>query len=150
MNLDSSILDTLKIAAPCSASWADMKGDERVRFCPHCQLHVYNISSMVPEEAEALIQKTEGRLCVRFFKRADGTVLTRNCPVGLARANAAKRLASRLAACLGLVFTVSAGTCMGAVAVRREPVQQQKPTSSQPVDAADENTAAPSVPKPVR
>ena len=25
----------------------------------------------------------EGRLCVRYYNRADGTILTQNCPVGL-------------------------------------------------------------------
>jgi hypothetical protein len=34
-------------------------------------------------EAEALAAKTEGRRCVRFYVRADGTVLTDDCPVGL-------------------------------------------------------------------
>ena len=38
---------------------------------------------MKREEAEALLLTTEGRLCVRFYRRADGTILTQNCPVGL-------------------------------------------------------------------
>jgi hypothetical protein len=42
-------------------------------------LNVYNLSEMSQESAEALIAETEGRLCVRFYQRADGTVLTRDC-----------------------------------------------------------------------
>jgi len=38
---------------------------------------------MTREEAEDLIRRTDGRLCVRFYKRRDGTILTKNCPVGL-------------------------------------------------------------------
>jgi hypothetical protein len=34
-------------------------------------------------EAEALVEKTEGRMCVRFYVRGDGMVLTDDCPVGL-------------------------------------------------------------------
>ena len=81
----TSPLDHLKIAAPCSADWDQMFSfeDERVRFCSHCNLNVYNLSGMSRQEAEALITKTEGRLCVRFYRRADGSVLTQNCPVGL-------------------------------------------------------------------
>jgi TonB family protein len=38
---------------------------------------------MTTEEAEDLIRKAEGSLCVRFYRRRDGTILTSNCPVGL-------------------------------------------------------------------
>jgi len=55
---------------------------ERVRHCGECKLNVYNLSEMTQTEAEGLIRKHEGRLCVRYYQRADGTVLTRNCPVG--------------------------------------------------------------------
>lgn len=79
----NSPLDRVKIAAPCPADWNQMFGSERVRFCSQCNLNVYNLSGMTRSEAEALLVKTEERLCVRFFRRADGTILTQNCPVGL-------------------------------------------------------------------
>jgi hypothetical protein len=56
---------------------------ERIRHCSQCQLNVYNLSAMTRAEAEALVGRAEGRLCVRFYRRADGTILTQNCPVGL-------------------------------------------------------------------
>jgi hypothetical protein len=59
------------------------KGTTRFRFCKQCWKHVYNLSAMSRLEAEALAAKTEGRRCVRFYVRADGTVLTDDCPVGL-------------------------------------------------------------------
>jgi len=71
-----------RIASPCSTDWNQMKGDDRVRFCEDCKLHVYNFSAMTPPEIEALISKREGRLCARLYQRPDGTTLTRNCPVG--------------------------------------------------------------------
>jgi len=79
----NSPLNNLTIAAPCSANWDEMSGSEQVRFCSHCNLNVYNLSGMSKNEAESLIARTEGRLCVRFYQRTDGTILTRNCPVGL-------------------------------------------------------------------
>ncbi len=53
-----------------------MIGGDRVRFCGQCQLNVYNLSAMSRYEAESLIARTEGRLCVRFFRRKDGSILT--------------------------------------------------------------------------
>jgi hypothetical protein len=80
-----SPLQNLKIASPCSADWDAMLGDERKRFCGECKLNVYNLSSMSQREAEDLVANAEGRLCVRFYRRIDGTVITENCPVGWAR-----------------------------------------------------------------
>lgn len=81
----SNPLKHVQIAAPCQANWDEMYafGGERVRHCSQCQRNVYNLSAMPREEAETLLLKTEGRLCVRFYRRADGTILTQNCPVGL-------------------------------------------------------------------
>jgi hypothetical protein len=87
-------LEHVKVAAPCPADWGRMAGDERVRYCDRCSLHVYNLSGMTRREAEALVTNAEGRLCVRFYRRPDGTILTRNCPVGL---SALKRRAAHAA-----------------------------------------------------
>lgn len=76
-------LDTVQVASPCSASWDAMEGDDHVRFCLQCQHHVYNLSALKNADAEALVRHTEGRLCVRFYRRPDGTVMTSDCPVGL-------------------------------------------------------------------
>ena len=62
-----------------------MTGDARARFCADCKLNVYNLSELSTDEARELIREKEGQLCVRFFTRADGTVLTRDCPVGISR-----------------------------------------------------------------
>jgi hypothetical protein len=90
----TSTLDNVRVAAPCSADWDTMFGNERIRFCEQCQLNVYNISEMSKAEAERLIGQAEGRLCVRFYRRRDGSIITRNCPVGL---RAIKRRLSRVA-----------------------------------------------------
>ena len=71
-----SPLNNVKIASPCSADWNEMYGDNRKRFCGDCKLNVYNLSGMTKTEAESLIINSEGRLCVRFYERADGSVIT--------------------------------------------------------------------------
>lgn len=81
----NSPLDKVRVAAPCNADWEAMIGNDRSRFCGQCSLHVYNLSSMTRAAAESLIARSEGRLCVRFFRRADGSIITKNCPVGLRR-----------------------------------------------------------------
>lgn len=75
-------LSNVKIASPCSANWDEMAGDNRKRFCGDCKMNVYNLSGMSENEAKNLLQNTEGRLCVRFYSRPDGSVLTEDCPVG--------------------------------------------------------------------
>lgn len=102
-------LANITIAAPCSADWNEMRGTDRIRFCGQCQLNVYNLSEMSRPEAENLIQKTEGRLCVRFYRRADGTVLTRNCPTGLRAVRRRLRKVSIAALSLAVSFCAGIG-----------------------------------------
>jgi len=73
----------VEVAAPCKADWDQMIGSAQMRFCGQCNLNVYNLSGMSRDEAESLIARNEGRLCVRFYRRTDGSIITRDCPVGL-------------------------------------------------------------------
>ena len=77
------LLDEVRVAAPCPKRWDDMLGGDRVRFCRSCEKNVYNLSEMTRDEAENLLQTHEGGLCVHFYRRSDGTIMTQNCPVGL-------------------------------------------------------------------
>ena len=77
------LLDDVMIAAPCNVGWESMHGDDRVRFCDKCELNVYNISAMSDREAEELLQINGSKVCLRLYRRADGTIITDNCPVGL-------------------------------------------------------------------
>ncbi len=80
----TNALDNIKIASPCPADWNEMHGNERKRFCSECKLNVYNLSDMTRREAENFLINSEGRVCVKYYKRKDGSVLTQNCPVGWA------------------------------------------------------------------
>ena len=87
-------LNNIRIASPCSANWDEMFGDERKRYCSDCKLNVYNLSDMTQTEAENFLINAEGRVCIKFYRRTDGTVLTQDCPVGW---QGLKKRVSRLA-----------------------------------------------------
>jgi hypothetical protein len=98
-------LEQLRIANPCPARWEEMEGDDRVRFCGACKKNVYNLSALQRSEAEALVASREGKMCATFFRRADGTVLTADCPVGQrkARVRLLRRVMMAAATFLGLL-----------------------------------------------
>lgn len=104
----SRLVDSIEIAAPCHASWDDMVGDERTRFCGQCTKNVYNVAFMSADEVAGLVTATEGRACLRLYRRKDGTVITSDCPVGLAE-RAYKRARRMALASVALIVTMSAG-----------------------------------------
>jgi hypothetical protein len=81
------VLDNIRVAAPCRAPWNAMTpvDGDRVRHCGDCNKRVYNLSQMTRDEAEALIVAHEGKLCVRYYRRTDGTIITKDCPVGVGK-----------------------------------------------------------------
>jgi hypothetical protein len=87
-----SSLDRIRVAKPCPMAWSEMVGDEKTRFCTKCQHRVYNLTEMTSAEAERLLADREGRLCLRYFRRADGRIMTRDCPVGEKRANTQRKI----------------------------------------------------------
>jgi hypothetical protein len=103
-------LSNIRIASPCPADWNKMVGDERVRHCAECNLNVYNLSAMTERQVHALIAESNGqRLCTRFYRCADGTVLTQDCPWSF---RAMKRKVSRLGAAI-LTALMSVTVAMG-------------------------------------
>ena len=125
-------LANIRIASPCSADWNQMIGDERRRFCGECKLNVYNLSGMTRYDAENLLRVSEGRLCVRYFQRNDGTVLTADCPVGWAKVK--QRLSVCAAAAFSVLLSVAAALMAMPVlrkhsdVVRRIPIPFATPT----------------------
>ena len=106
----------LKVASPCSASWDEMKGDDAVRHCGSCDKDVFQISNMSTEQVERFLLKRRGLgTCVRFYQRADGTLLTSDCSVGK-KAKRTQRLVTAVgaaalgASALGLGYGLSPDT----------------------------------------
>lgn len=108
------VLDNLRVAAPCTADWNQMTGDDRVRHCGDCKMDVYNLSGMTRDEAEALLVERNGDLCVRYYQRHDGTILTADCTIGSKRRRRRRWIAAGAAGLLG----VGAGAALASRAER--------------------------------
>jgi hypothetical protein len=71
-------VDRIEIPTPCSVPWDSMHGDQRVRHCASCRKNVYNISEMTRAQALQLMASREP-VCLRIYRRPDGTVVTNDC-----------------------------------------------------------------------
>jgi hypothetical protein len=114
------MLDRIEIASPCNVPWDSMEGDDRKRFCGECKLDVYNVAAMTRAEAEDLVAR-DGRVCVRLFRRADGTVLTADCAVGL-RLKRRRRLG---------VMCVAASTAAASVFAVLQAIHAEQPARTE-------------------
>jgi hypothetical protein len=102
-----------------------MSGDDRVRSCDLCNLHVYNIARLTRKEAESLIAGAEGRICARLYRRVDGTIITKDCPVGL------RAIRRRVARTAGAVFATIVG--LFSVVLGQKPSEKDKAACRQQV-----------------
>lgn len=80
MSKTVSLLQRAHVASPCNASWDQMEGDEKRRFCFQCRKHVYDFSKMDSGEVEQLLMSES--VCGQIWKRSDGHVITADCPWG--------------------------------------------------------------------
>jgi hypothetical protein len=108
-------VDDLRIASPCSASWDDMVGDDKRRFCDACGQSVYNASALTRAELEVLLGSHAYQPCLRMYRREDGTVMTADCPVGKRRVR------------LKQVAAVACGGVLAGIAVAMVAHELQKP-----------------------
>ena len=92
------VLDNIRIASPCRADWNQMVGDEHARLCGQCDKQVFDLSSLTRAEAEALIAEKAGKLCARYYRRYDGTILLADCTIGAVAARKRKLVAAGAAA----------------------------------------------------
>jgi hypothetical protein len=129
----------IRIASPCSADWNKMVGDDRIRHCTACNLDVYNFAALTGLEVERLIANRQGRLCARLYRRADGTVLTQNCPVGF---RARVRKVSRIAGA-ALSAAMSVASADAQTIPRNEPpsVQMEKGKAAIALHVSDQSGA---------
>jgi hypothetical protein len=116
----------LQVVAPCNEDWERMPGGDDIRFCGKCRQNVYNLSTLTESQARELVQ---GPVCVRFFHRGDGTVITRKCPPMM---EAARRRLVALAAGAASVLPLAAGF-WGSVAWLRKLVRSESSVLGTPV-----------------
>ena len=104
-------LDQIEVQTPCKMDWNEMSGSDKQRYCDHCHLHVYNLSTLTEDEAQKLICREAGQLCVRFARLPDGRVLTtdRIPTLSYRTAPARARYSWRLWSLISLVAAGAAG-----------------------------------------
>lgn len=100
-------MKNIMIASPCTVDWNTMDGDDRVRVCGACKHNVYDTSKLTSKEIVDLMAR-DSKACLKIYRRADGTLLTEDCPFGLRTLRRGARTASKIAAslwALALSFT---------------------------------------------
>src|ERR1700722_17094076 len=80
MAISLPVLDSIAIASPCTVPWDEMQGDARTRFCTKCSQAVHDISQMTTDEAGRVLSNAEKSVCTRIHRRADGPVMSADCP----------------------------------------------------------------------
>lgn len=128
-----SLLDSVEVKTPCDESWENMRGNDAVRFCSHCAKSVHNLSALTRVEARKIVAASNGKICVRYIKRPDGTLQTADRPfyqVG--------RRATRIAAgAFGAALALSAPAF-----AQGEPVVPKQEKAAQEKSAKDKTDAA--------
>ena len=122
--VDLPLLRDVQIASPCNERWDVMQGDERARFCGRCEQTVFDLSEMTAVEAEAVLAAHGGAACVRFYRRADGTVMTSDCP------DNQRRRARRRVLALGSGLAASGAAAVAIVAQSPDAVPTCKATDT--------------------
>jgi Ankyrin repeats (3 copies) len=110
--------ERLQVSEPCSADWGSMSGDDRVRFCAHCQKHVHNLSEFTPREALDLVLRAGGRLCLSIERDARGVPRTR--PLAEPLYQIGRRVSRLAAGAFGAALTL----CSAAAARAQEPAPE--------------------------
>jgi hypothetical protein len=120
------LLDRVAVKTPCKASWNDMEGDDRVRFCCSCSKNVYDLSAMTEDEAEAFLglHLDDQDACVKLYRRPDGRILTSDCPRGAGTRHV------RRAAMAGAAAVCAVAAMAGVVADAQLPRAHRLPRST--------------------
>lgn len=140
-DLQLQILQNIRIASPCPARWEDMQGDDKRRYCTQCDLHVHNVAEMTADEVEDMLRplmERGERVCAQLRRREDGTVLVRDCPVGLRAVRAhTRRMAARAVALASFLFTTAVLAAQG----EKNPTSRARMVQFQPFKWAQEKLA---------
>jgi len=113
-----------------------MRGDDKRRFCEHCQKFVHNVSAMSREDRDVLARPENMQECIFYSQREDGEMADLSFLARLRQAFPLLRLA-----CWSALVSLLPVTLSGCMGVRRPypgeigPVQPGTPeTSSQPTN----------------
>ena len=66
----------------CPMQWDELKkvsNEARAKYCRECDLKVYNLLGLTPEEVKDLIERNGDTICGRAYLRRDNTVTFQKC-----------------------------------------------------------------------
>ena len=105
-----SILSSIEVKTPCSQNWESMYGNDVVRFCEHCVKNVHNLSAMTRKDAEKLVARSKGGICIQYVRRPDGKIQTMSDKLYQISGRASRLAAGVFGASLSLATAVMAQT----------------------------------------
>lgn len=86
------LLGRVRVAAPCPEQWGEMTGGDKQRYCNLCEKDVHNLSAMTTKAAEEFLRATKSQdVCVTYYRRRDGKIMTRDCAPGVSRRKSQRR-----------------------------------------------------------
>lgn len=117
------LLANVMIASPCNIGWENMTGDEKARQCGECNKTVYDTSAMTAEEVLAVVQRNN--VCLKLYRRADGTIIVDDCPKALRQVRVQIKAISKIVASI-CGFFIGCGAAFAQSVVRSEQLPNQK------------------------
>ena len=130
MQVSLPVLDELTVPIQCFVPWDSLNGDDVARHCSSCNQTVHNVSAMSTVEAAAFVAANEHNVCLRFYKRPDGTIITRDCQeeIPLRQKGVIRRAGLLILSWLGLSLIAGCGLCVqGKPATPKRGGQQANP-----------------------
>ena len=116
------------IEKPCPVKWESMVGDEKRRYCEHCQLHVHNLSAMTANERNEVLAPSPERKCISYLHRADA-----NVPEGKAQLTLQSlSWLPRWLAVIAALFSASCDRCFRTTGVLKSipPAKEESPAKN--------------------
>jgi len=112
-----------KLSYVCPIPWADLRGDERARFCEKCGHTITNLSELSEEARVAFLAKSgDERRCVTYYQRLSGEFVTPETPLTPEERSRIKQLG--IAALAAGALALAAG-CVAAPVHQKEDKKQE-------------------------
>ncbi len=111
-----NFLKNLTVPSPCPTDWNSMIGNDQVRFCEHCSFEVHNLSLMTRSQAERLVARSNGRLCVQYIQDPNGGPVT--MPVGQKLHHISRRVSQIAAGAFTAALSVTSAIAQESTGVR--------------------------------
>ena len=71
-----------KLSYVCPIPWAELRGNDRARYCEKCGLNVTDLSRLDADARAAFLARADTeRLCVSFYRRLNGEYVTPENPL---------------------------------------------------------------------